>query len=74
MTEWEREREKQEFEKARAMYKPLNAAMSSRFVSAKSHDISHIGKYIIIKQELFNSMCEVNILLTISPNILDFSS
>lgn len=44
MTEWERDREKREFERAREMYKPLSAAMSSRFVSAKSHDISHVGK------------------------------
>jgi hypothetical protein len=44
MTEWEHEREKVEFERALALYKPISGVMSSRFVSAESHDISHVGK------------------------------
>jgi len=34
MTEWERERERVEFEKAAALYKPMRTNMASRFVSA----------------------------------------
>ncbi|CAG7726850.1 unnamed protein product [Allacma fusca] len=42
MTEWERDREKLEFDRASELYKPMSGEMSSRFVSAKSHDISHM--------------------------------
>lgn len=38
MTEWEREREKVEFEKAAVLYKPLSGMMSDRFVSATQPD------------------------------------
>ena len=38
MTEWEREREKVEFEKAAVLYKPLSGLMSDRFVSASQPD------------------------------------
>nr|CAD7426402.1 unnamed protein product [Timema monikensis] len=38
MTEWERERERGEFEQAARLYKPLSAAMSERFVSATHPD------------------------------------
>eukprot|EP00088_Acartia_fossae_P044860 TRINITY_DN4789_c0_g1_i1.p1 TRINITY_DN4789_c0_g1~~TRINITY_DN4789_c0_g1_i1.p1 ORF type:complete len:897 (-),score=275.21 TRINITY_DN4789_c0_g1_i1:324-3014(-) len=34
MTEWERERERVEFERAAHLYKPLNTAIASRFVSS----------------------------------------
>jgi G patch domain-containing protein 1 len=36
MTEWERERERVEFERAALLYQPLKAVISSRFVSAGS--------------------------------------
>jgi len=54
MTEWEREREKQEFERAAAIYKPLSGVMQSRFVSAKSHDISHLGNVASNSQTIEN--------------------
>ncbi|XP_062586429.1 uncharacterized protein LOC134248028 [Saccostrea cucullata] len=38
MTEWEREREKEEFEKAAKFYKPMAGMMASRFTRAKYHD------------------------------------
>ncbi|KAJ9586453.1 hypothetical protein L9F63_019891 [Diploptera punctata] len=38
MTEWERERERVEFEKAAVLYKPLSGMMSDRFVSATHPD------------------------------------
>ena len=45
MTEWERERERVEFEKAAALYKPMRTNMASRFVSAgTAHDIKE-GNY-----------------------------
>jgi len=34
MTEWERERERVEFERAAHLYKPMNSAIASRFVSS----------------------------------------
>ena len=34
MTEWERERERVEFERAAHLYKPMNVAIASRFVSS----------------------------------------
>ena len=34
MTEWEKDRERVEFERASMLFKPLNFSMSSRFVSA----------------------------------------
>lgn len=43
MTEWEKDREKMEFERASKLYKPMNSILASRFVSARSHDISHLG-------------------------------
>lgn len=38
MTEWEREREKEEFSKAARFYKPMTSMMASRFTRAKYHD------------------------------------
>ncbi|XP_061188817.1 uncharacterized protein LOC133196991 [Saccostrea echinata] len=38
MTEWEREREKEEFDKASKFYKPMAGMMASRFTRAKYHD------------------------------------
>ncbi|KAG8274095.1 G patch domain-containing protein 1 [Homalodisca vitripennis] len=38
MTEWERERERAEFEQAARLYRPLSAAFSDRFVSAGQPD------------------------------------
>jgi len=43
MTEWERDRERLEFDRAASLYKPMSGAISNRFVSASSHDISHLG-------------------------------
>ena len=38
MTEWEREKEKVEFERAALLYKPLVGSMGSKFVSAGSSE------------------------------------
>jgi G patch domain-containing protein 1 len=38
MTEWERERERVEFERAAVLYQPMKAVISSRFVSAGSEE------------------------------------
>ncbi|XP_014784018.2 G patch domain-containing protein 1 [Octopus bimaculoides] len=38
MTEWEQEIEKEEFSEAAKLFKPLAAAMASRFTKAKFHD------------------------------------
>lgn len=38
MTEWEKDRERVEFERASVLYKPLSFSMSSRFVSAGSSE------------------------------------
>lgn len=38
MTEWEREREIEEFSKAARFYKPMTSMMASRFTRAKFHD------------------------------------
>lgn len=38
MTEWEREREMEEFSKAARFYKPMTSMMASRFTRAKFHD------------------------------------
>ena len=45
MTEWERERERVEFEKAAALYKPMRLNMASRFVSAGTSKDESTGKY-----------------------------
>ena len=37
-TEWERDREKVEFERAAMLFKPMNFSMSSKFVSAGSSE------------------------------------
>ena len=38
LTEWEREREKEEFARAAALYRPLNTTMAARFTTAKHAD------------------------------------
>ena len=38
LTEWEREREKEEFARAALLYKPLSSGMAARFTSAKQPD------------------------------------
>lgn len=38
LTEWEREREKEEFARSAALYRPLNSTMAARFTSAKQPD------------------------------------
>ena len=38
LTEWEREREKEEFARSAALYRPLNSTMAARFTSAKHQD------------------------------------
>ncbi len=53
MIEWEREREKMEFERASKLYKPMSNILASRFTSAKSHDISHLRKCFLTKRELY---------------------
>lgn len=45
MTEWERDRERVEFERAAILYQPLNTAMSKRFVSA---GLSQVKKWVFI--------------------------
>ena len=44
MTEWERERERVEFERAAHLYRPMKTTMASRFVSAGSSNDSDEGK------------------------------
>lgn len=39
MTEWEKQREQEEFRRAAVIYKPLSTSMASRFVSAKHSDV-----------------------------------
>ncbi|CAL8086869.1 unnamed protein product [Orchesella dallaii] len=51
MTEWEREREKMEFDRASKLYKPMSSILSNRFTSAKSHDISHLEPEKELQQE-----------------------
>ena len=38
LTEWEREREKEEFARSAALYRPLSSTMAARFTSAKQPD------------------------------------
>ena len=38
MTEWEREKEREEFARAAQLYRPLSAVMASRFTTAKHSD------------------------------------
>ena len=38
LTEWERERENEEFARSAALYRPLNSTMAARFTSAKQPD------------------------------------
>lgn len=38
LTEWEREREKEEFIRSAALYRPLNSTLASRFTTAKQTD------------------------------------
>ena len=38
LTEWEREREKEEFARSAALYRPLNSTMAARFTTAKLPD------------------------------------
>ena len=38
MTEWERQRETEEFTRAANLYRPLSGLMASRFVTAKHND------------------------------------
>jgi G patch domain-containing protein 1 len=44
MTEWEREREKVEFERAAMLYRPMTGSMNSKFVSAGSSEDADGGK------------------------------
>jgi len=50
MTEWERERERVEFERAAVLYQPMKAVISSRFVSAGSEEdgAGKSGKYFFV--------------------------
>lgn len=43
LTEWEREREKEEFARSAALYRPLNSTMAARFTSAKQPDDHRIA-------------------------------
>lgn len=38
LTEWEREREQEEFARSAALYRPLNSTMAARFTTAKNTD------------------------------------
>jgi len=49
MTEWEREREKEEFIRASKLYKPMSSMMASRFTSAKYSD--NIDEHVDVPAE-----------------------
>ena len=40
MTEWERDRERNEFHRAAALYRPMSGLMASRFTRGKDEEIS----------------------------------
>ncbi len=44
MTEWEKEREKSEFEQAAKLYRPLSEDMASRFTVGTQEDVHDILK------------------------------
>lgn len=67
MTEFERVTEKLEFERAGSLYKPLSAEISSRFVSAQSHDISNQGKNIFRTSN--SKYLDLTIFLTFSTEL-----
>ncbi|KAG8222456.1 hypothetical protein J437_LFUL002191, partial [Ladona fulva] len=48
MTEWERDREKMEFEQASRLYQPLSNLMSDRFVSAVHPDVGDDGSPSVV--------------------------
>lgn len=41
MTEWEREREKGEFFRAAALYRPMSGLMAARFTRAQTEEVSN---------------------------------
>ena len=55
LTEWEREREKEEFARSAALYTPLNSTMAARFTSAKQPDDHRIVYEEVPAQESSDS-------------------
>ena len=55
LTEWEREREKEEFARSAALYRPLNSTMATRFTSAKQPDDHRIVYEEVPAQESSDS-------------------
>ena len=55
LTEWEREREKEEFARSAALYQPLNSTMAARFTSAKQPDDHRIVYEEVPAQESSDS-------------------
>lgn len=55
LTEWEREREKEEFARSAALYRPLNSTMAARFTSAKQPDDHRIVYEEVPAQESSDS-------------------
>ena len=55
LTEWEREREKEEFARSAALYRPLNSTMAARFTSAKQPDDHRIVYEDVPAQESSDS-------------------
>lgn len=65
MTEWEKDREKEEFSKAAMFYKPMTSMMASRFTRAKYHDDDEKAKMpaqeVILTNKLISRiMCCAN--------------
>lgn len=66
MTEWEQEREKEEFDKAAKFYKPMTSMMASRFTRAKYHDDETVKLPVKEEVTLFlknGEFCTSNLML-----------
>jgi len=63
-TEWEREREREEFAQAARLYRPLSAMMASRFTRAKYDD----DEKVLLPTD--DSVCYVLSLVSISVSRL----
>ena len=63
MTEWEKDREKEEFSKAAMFYKPMTSMMASRFTRAKYHDDDEKAKMPAQEVILTNKSLELCVVL-----------
>lgn len=63
MTEWEKDREKEEFSKAAMFYKPMTSMMATRFTRAKYHDDDEKAKMPAQEVILTNKSLELCVVL-----------